>query len=186
MKVIKHQTGVTLLELLTALAIFSLIMIMGYQGIVQLSYNQRYIEDAAQNQTQQALAHRTLRQALETRASLIGTSTEFSLNLQSSDSPYFAQKSSQTFVIADNTLSTYFDLESESTVLLRDIENASFGYVSHHVDQPNSNRAINGNSNTEFVQNSRAPLWQAKTPPALIELSWQKDGQLNNWLFATK
>ena len=159
---------------------------MGYQGIVQLSYNQRYIEDAAQNQTQQALAHRALRQALETRASLIGTSTEFSLNLQSSDSPYFAQKSSQTFVIANNTLSTFFDLESESTVLLQGIENASFSYVSHHEDQPNANEPINGNSNTKLIRNSRAPLWQARTRPALIELSWQKDGQLNNWLFATK
>jgi len=186
MKVIKHQTGITLLELLTALAIFSLIMIMGYQGIVQLSYNQRYIEDAAQNQTQQALAHRTLRQALETRANLIGTSTEFSLNLQSSDSVYFAQKSSQTFVIADNTLSTYFDLESESTILLQGIENASFSYVGHDAHKPKSNEIINGNSNTKLIQNSRSSLWQARTPPTLIELSWQKDGQLNNWVFATK
>lgn len=156
--------GFTLIEMVLALSIFSLIILMSYQVLATTAQAKLRVSQSSDEQTQLRAAYRTLGNAFAARAQLNGDKSKVELNLSRADSTWLDGTQFISFVILDGqALWAYVDNdEAQASLLLSGLEQAEFKY---------------------FVGEQSRAAWALKSPPVAVELSWIERGELRKWLF---
>ena len=165
MKRPRLQSGVTLLELTVVMTIFLLILSLAYQGSQQFRSAYRVIEQAAQEQSESLIAHKSLKAALNSRARVTGDSSSIILDLKDADHTYFPDHDFQTFSIVDGNLLFSFGPHTDPTVLLENLEMAKFVYM------------------TDGFENQS---WQSQFAPDLVKLTGSIKGEYFSWSFSSQ
>jgi len=162
----KHANGFTLLEMVLALSIFSLILLMAYQAVVSSSQAKLRVSNAVDHQSEQRSAYRTLGNAVGSLADINGDRHFIEFDLSYADSPWLEDVGRLRLVIAtDRSLWAYVDDQEPGTRLLGLGEQAEFSYIDDGIRQLS---------------------WSKSNRPSAIELSWSEQGQLQRWRFSAR
>ncbi|MCH2190817.1 MAG: type II secretion system GspH family protein [Gammaproteobacteria bacterium] len=159
------QSGVTLLELIVVLSLFSLIATLTFQGLALTISNKVTIKQEVERQSEIAFTHRALSSAVESMAPINGSQIALTFYLHSSDSGYYPQANTQTFLIQDRSLKVILDSGSDETYLINDLDSAGFYFVS------------NGR---------RLYEWSRNENPDMLGFEWARHGKTHNWLFGIR
>jgi prepilin-type N-terminal cleavage/methylation domain-containing protein len=162
----KQVNGFTLIEMVLALSIFSLILLIAYQAVVSSSQAKLRVSNAVDLQSERRSAYRTLSNAIDSQASISGDRYAIEFDLSSADSPWLEGADRLRLVIADDqSLWAYIDGQQPGSRLLGSIHQAEFSYVNDGISLLN---------------------WNKASQPSAIELSWSEQGQLQRWRFSTR
>ena len=157
------QSGVTLLELVVVLGLFSLIATLTFQGLSDTISNRAAVQKEVETQSKMAYAHRALSSAVESMASLKGNQNQLTFYLNSADSGYYPQANTQSFIIQNRSIKFILDSSISETSLIDDFDSASFYFVK------------NG---------ERLSDWRKSEKPDLLGLEWTIQGKSHTWLFS--
>lgn len=162
----KQVNGFTLIEMVLALSIFSLILLIAYQAVVSSSQAKLRVSNAVELQSERRSAYRTLSNAIDSQALINGDRHSIEFDLSSADSPWLEGVDRLRLVIADDqSLWAYIDGQQPGSRLLSWIDQAEFSYFNDDISQPN---------------------WNKASRPSAIELSWSERGQLQRWRFSAR
>jgi prepilin-type N-terminal cleavage/methylation domain-containing protein len=158
-----HTNGFTLIEMVLALSIFSLILLIAYQSIVSSSQAKLRVSNAIDQQSERRSAYRTLSNAIDSQASISGDRYAIEFDLSSANSRWLEGADRLRLVIADDqSLWAYVDNQQPGSRLLGSLDQIEFSFVNDGLSQPN---------------------WNNASPPSALELSWSEQGQLQRWRF---
>ncbi len=161
---LQKEPGFTLIELVMALSIFSLILLIAYQALVQTAQSKLRVSESVNQQNELRSAYRVLGDAFEAGAKLTGHRYRVELDLTMADSRWLAGSKHIVFEIdEDQALWASLDNDQPSSLLLSALDQAEFRYL-----------------DGEQIHAS----WDSAQSPALIELSWFDDGEPQAWRFA--
>ncbi|MBL4672966.1 MAG: prepilin-type N-terminal cleavage/methylation domain-containing protein [Arenicella sp.] len=162
----KQVNGFTLIEMVLALSIFSLILLIAYQTVVSSSQARLRVSNAIDQQSERRSAYRTLSNAVDSQASVSGDRYSIEFDLSTADSPWLEGADRLRLVIADDhSLWAYVDGQQPGSRLLREIDQAEFSYFNDGISQLN---------------------WNKASRPSAIELNWSEQGQLQRWRFSAR
>jgi prepilin-type N-terminal cleavage/methylation domain-containing protein len=155
--------GFTLIEMLLALSLFSLLLTMGYQTIAAESNNSARVTQALQQQASLRATYRSLTNAFKSMAPVTGNQFEITFDLSRADSPWLQGSKVIRFVInAEQEMWAYIDDDDKGTQLIQNIDRAEFAFVSNQ---------------TSLGQ------WQSPRRPNALELKWIEGGERQRWRF---
>ena len=162
----KQANGFTLIEMVLALSIFSLILLMAYQALVSSSQAKLRVSNAVDQQSERRSAYRTLGNAIDSLATINGDRHFIEFDLSSADSPWLEGADRLRLEIAaDHSLWAYIDDQQPGSRLLELGDQAEFSYLDDGLSQMRWSKAIRPNA---------------------IELSWSEQGQLQYWRFSAR
>lgn len=161
-----NQSGFTLLEIMIAISLFGLLLVLGYRSISTTAISTKQFQQFTDNYQQIRDAHRVLRQAIESGAAVSGDSLNLNLNLETANSQWLNTTNSINFKITiDGRLTAITDQATSATTLITGLDNAGFRFLT--TDANHKHWSKNGN-------------------PNLIEFSWSKQNQRQQWQFLSR
>jgi prepilin-type N-terminal cleavage/methylation domain-containing protein len=159
----KNLNGFTLIEMVLSLSIFSLILLIAYQTVVSSSQAKLRVAKSVEQQSELRSAYRTLTNAFDSQASFIGDKHFIEFDLTTAQSPWLEEAESLRLVLTeDQRLLAYVDGRQSPSPLLSFINQAEFSYLDDDLIQLR---------------------WNRSQPPKAIQLSWNKQGELQRWRF---
>ena len=163
---ITQHSGFTLIEMLLALSIFSLMLLFTYQTIVSSADAKRRVSESVGQQSELRSAYRTLSNAFASKAIFIGDKSSIDFDLSSADSAWLEGADRLSLVFSkDQSLLAFVDDEAQASRLLSSINQAQFGYIHGGL---------------------RYRQWDKTQRPDLVVLSWNEQGELQRWQFDTR
>ncbi|MFT6406812.1 MAG: prepilin-type N-terminal cleavage/methylation domain-containing protein [Arenicella sp.] len=163
---IRPASGFTLIEMVLALSIFSLILLMAYQAIVSSAEAQQRVSQSVDQQNELRSAYRTLSNAFDSQAQFFGDKHSIEFDLSSADSEWLEGVDWLRLVISnDQRLSAYIDSEAQASRLLSLVDQAEFSYIDGDL---------------------KHLRWDKIQRPNAVELSWREQGELHRWRFDVK
>ena len=139
-----YDDGFTLLELIVALALFSLILSFAYQALVTSVDVHSRVSDSISSQEQLRIAHRTLRNAVGSGGRISGTSGVLEIDLDSATTQWSLNARFVSFQIRNgNELWQFVDKQVQGELLLNASADLTFGYLNQASDV-----YLNWNENT--------------------------------------
>jgi len=158
--------GFTLIELVLAMSIFSLILLMAYQVLASSARAKLSVSDSVGKQAELRSAYRTLSNAFDSGAQIKGDRHNIELDLTTADSPWLEDAKRISFVLSvDHILSAVVDDQDYESILLDALEQAEFRFFDGELRHSN---------------------WSSIQRPSAIELSWNHGGELRRWRFDTR
>jgi prepilin-type N-terminal cleavage/methylation domain-containing protein len=162
----KQVNGFTLIEMVLALSIFSLILLIAYQAMVSSSRAKLRVSNSVDQQSERRSAYRTLSNAIDSQANVNGDRYSIEFDLSSADSPWLEGADRLRLVITDDqSLWAYIDNQQPGSRLLGAMDQAEFSYFDDGVSELSWNKTVRPNA---------------------IELSWSEQGQLQRWRFSVR
>ena len=159
------SNGFTLIEVLLAISLFSLLMLIGYQGIISTATGRANVIEKTERQANLRDAHSSLSNSLAAMTPIQGNSTRLNIDLSQAKSPWLMDADSLSFYISQTgELQTELDGASNGA-LLSGLGDAQFSYYSG---------------------GDKFSAWERKQRPELIELSWREGDQIKRWRFICK
>lgn len=159
------QRGFTLIEMLLALSVFSLIMLVAYQALGASAKAKLRVSQSIDQQSQLRSAHRTLSNALDSRAAINGGRFRLELDMSVADSPWLAGANSVRFEIdKDGSLTAYID-NNQASLLIETLDQPQFRY---------------------FTNDATRSSWAQSDRPSAVEFSWVEHGEVRRWRFNTR
>ena len=160
------SAGFTLIELVLAMSIFSLILLMAYQALTSSAQAKLRVSQSVEAQSDLRSAYRTLSNAFDSRAQIKGDTHSIELDLTTADSAWLEGAKRIQFVIGDDqALWAYIDRQSQASRLFSGLELAEFRYIDGDLSHRN---------------------WRNSQRPDAVELSWSEGGVLRRWRFDTR
>ncbi len=163
---LRREGGFTLIETVLAMSIFSLILLIAYQTLVTGAQAKQRVSESASLQTQQRSAYRTLANAFDAGARVIGAQHTIEIDLTTGDSIWLEEAKNIEFALTpDGELWAYVDVDQQASLLLSQLDQAKFSY---------------------FAAGERHSQWNSKLSPSAVDLSWVEGGELRRWRFETR
>lgn len=160
------QSGFTLLEITIAIALFGLILVLGYGAIVSTATGTKQFQRLSANDQQIRSAHQSLRNAIESGASLRGNKQFLELDLKHANNQWLENSELITFrITVDGQLVATMHPSQQVSVLISGLDNARFSFID-----------TEGNFN----------YWNKNINPAAVEFNWQQLGNKYHWRFLSK
>lgn len=157
-----RHSGFTLLELMISITLFTMLLGLGYQSMINLAYSQKAIERHTESQKARALSHRTLRQLIDSSAVLSGTSNTITFSFEQADTATRLNQTRHLIYISEQGLISKEPAHEEVT-LMTELASASFDY---------------------YKGGEKVSVWNRSSRPDLVELSWIENDSRRSWLFS--
>lgn len=160
------QSGFTILEITIAIALFGLILVLGYGAIISTATGTKQFHRLSANDQQIRNAHQSLRNAIESGASLRGNKQSLELDLKDANNQWLENSERITFKITtDGQLIATMHPSQQVSILMSGLDNARFSFID-----------IEGNLN----------FWNKNINPAAVVFSWQQQDNKDQWRFLSK
>ena len=158
-----NNSGFTLLEMVLAMGLFSLILVMGYKAITMTAKSRSRVSTAIDQQESLRATFRSLSHAFNSIAPLQGRRNQIEFDLSRADSSWLqGSKKIQFVVTTDEKLWAFLDDDEQGTLLMSSMVGAQFAFIDGDV---------------------RLSNWDSARRPTSIELSWLKGNELQRWRF---
>lgn len=158
-----NNSGFTLLEMVLAISLFSLILVIGYQAITMTAKSRLRISTAIDQQESLRVTFRSLSHAFRSIAPLQGKLDRIEFDLSRANSTWLQGARKIQFIVnADGELWAFLDDDEQGSLLMSSMAGAEFTFIDGDV---------------------RLPTWDSARRPRAIELSWFKGNELQQWRF---
>lgn len=155
--------GFTLIEMVLALSLFSLILLMGYQAIASTSQSSKRLSAVTEQQQELRATFRSLDNAFKSMAPLKGDRFNVEFNLSDADSPWLSGSKFIRFNInTEQELWAFLDEDPIGTLLSANMTGAEFTFHSKE-------RVLSA--------------WDSSKQPQAMELSWLLGEERLTWRF---
>jgi len=162
---VSRESGFTLIETMLVITLFALFVIVAYQAIVAGAQAKATVRAGVTQQAMLRAAHNVLQYAIASGAQVNGSFERMKIDLRHADSTWLDGVDTVVVSISreNGELHVFADDSPEGSLLLDDLEAASFSYVKDGLERAS---------------------WNGRVGPDSVVFSWVRKGHAERWWFS--